>query len=491
MSPLVGVYPLVRSMFGVVLVALATGRLWLLGVTLAVALLGSIAAWLRRTWSFDGELITLDEGVVNRSFRRVPVVRVQQVEISEPLLHRFLGLAIVRIATAGGATESGVRLDALARAHALEVRDAILAARAAARADVARSDGGSTPPLPPPPPEQPIVQLSTARIMLSGITSSTLLVVVAAGAAVLDLVGRLPDGVADSVEGRAESVAGSLTWVTGVVALVIITCAAAAVSAVAMHHDLTVVRAGDELRLRRGLFERRDAVVPIARVQAVVIRQNPAQRLLGMASVRVRSAGGAGSDDSLTIPLADQAEIDRLVTAATNEVVPLDGLTPAPTSARLRRITRRMPAAAMVAASLLAAGLDGLLVAVVAAICVVAAVALGVDAYANLGHRLDRRHLVVRWGSLVKRTVVVTTERIQSTRIGASPFQRRVELATMRLDLAGIGGTPLIVDQLDDRCRTLDAQLRPTPATVGSVSSSADPHATMGLPSSTSPLEES
>lgn len=49
------------------------------------------------------------------------------------------------------------------------------------------------------------------------------------------------------------------------------------------------------LRIREGILSMREKTMTFANIQNVEIRQNPLQRILGIADVRVRSAGGGGS----------------------------------------------------------------------------------------------------------------------------------------------------------------------------------------------------
>jgi putative membrane protein len=58
-------------------------------------------------------------------------------------------------------------------------------------------------------------------------------------------------------------------------------------------------------------------------------------------------------------------------------------------------------------------------------------------AHRRAGSALDGDVLVVASGALVHHVELVPTERIQSRRTTASPFQRRLGLATLRLDVAG------------------------------------------------------
>ena len=472
-----------RGIGGVVLFFLLLGRPLLAGAAAVYSLVSNLADWWRRTWSFDGATLILDDGVLRRTYRRVPVGRVQQVEVNEPFLHRVVGLAVLRIETAGGAGSAEIALDAMDRGEAIALQAAVLEARGRVvhdRARVAdRSDGPgpAAPEVPPPPPaEEAVLHLSTGRIMVSGMLGSNLLVVFALMGGFFDLVSRLPRNLGEAVESEAGELVTGLGVAMGLLVLVVAALVAAALAAVAVHHDLTVVRRGDELRLRRGLFERRDAIVPLVRVQAVSIGQNPAQRLVGLYSVAIRSAGTAeGGDVRFSVPAADRAEVDRLVAAAIGDRVDIDRLTPAPAAARSRRIVRR--SAVLVPPALMVVLISSVApVALIAlAVAVALAVTTGLDAYGSLGHRLDPHLLVTRSGSLFRRTIVVVRERVQSTRVHASPFQRRRSLATLAVDLAGRGPTPLVIDQIDRRCRALAGAMRAEP-----VSSDPRSYATLG-----------
>lgn len=481
LSPLVSVVPLIKQSVGLVFLALATGRLGLLAIGAGVAMVGGWLHWWRRTWSFDGEVLIREQGLLERQTRRFPVVRIQQVELVQSILHRMFGLAAVRVEIAGGSSESGVHLDALRRDEAEALRLALLAARAAALSSAAHAGsddpiGGAGPPVtldpslsepiqpaipPPPTVEQTILTLDSGRLMLAGITSSTLMVVGALSVAVVDVLGDLPESWSESVEDGAQSFLNSMNWLSGAVLVVLIMGLAASLASVVLHHGLTVVRIDDELRMWRGLIERKDAVLPLARVQAVTIRQNPVQRLLKMGAVQVRSASGKGTQESLTIPLADFGQIASLIEATTLTPMSLEGLTPAPRASLPRRVVRRLAVAAGAAAAVIVVARPPLLLAVSAiAAALAVAVVLGFDAHRNLGFRVDGRHMVVRWGSLLRRTTVVTTNRVQSTRMRASPTQRRVGVVTMVLDLAGVGARPTLIDQAPNRCREVDRQVR-------------------------------
>ncbi len=70
---------------------------------------------------------------------------------------------------------------------------------------------------------------------------------------------------------------------------------------------------GDELVTQQGVLGRTERNIPLTRVQDIRIEQGVLHRMLGMADVHVETAGGQGSDASLSV-LA-KAEAERLRTA--------------------------------------------------------------------------------------------------------------------------------------------------------------------------------
>jgi putative membrane protein len=166
--------------------------------------------------------------------------------------------------------------------------------------------------------------------------------------------------------------------------------------------------------------------------------------------------------------LADSVEIDRLLDAGVGRQVDRSGLIGAPRPALTRRLVRRVvPAAALVLLAFVLTDAWVWRLSIPAVLIGIAAIS-GVDAYRNLGHRLDGDVLVTRVGSLLRRTVVVLVPRIQSLRDSSSPFQRLRGLATLRVDLAGRGIPPAVVDQHRERCAELDAGVRAVLAPSGS-----------------------
>src|SRR5918995_2313767 len=112
------------------LLVAARRQFWLLGLGALVLLAWSTIEWLRRTYELEGGALRLEEGVLARKPRSVPFDRIQQVDLVRKPLHRLLGVATLRVETAGGGSAAEVDLDVVSLAEAQALRASLLQAKA-------------------------------------------------------------------------------------------------------------------------------------------------------------------------------------------------------------------------------------------------------------------------------------------------------------------------------------------------------------------------
>jgi putative membrane protein len=242
----------------------------------------------------------------------------------------------------------------------------------------------------------------------------------------------------------------------------------AAASSIVTDYGFTLARVGNDLVVRRGLLERREAVLPLARLQVVRIEESLLRRALGLASIRIQSAGRSGAADQtagrLAIPVLPRVQVNRVLDELAAGAAPVPRLLAPPPAARRRAVTRSVVRATLLMAVialplwLLASEdvLDLPAAAALAALPVLAlAVAVGRAAYRNLGHAAGRGFLYARVGVAIRVTTVVPVAKAQSGSVRSSLFQRRAGLATLHVDIAGGGPTPQVHDEAEDRAEDL------------------------------------
>ena len=211
------------------------------------------------------------------------------------------------------------------------------------------------------------------------------------------------------------------------------------------YSGFTLSRDGDFLYIRRGLLERREATIPLARIQAVRVVEGLLRQPFGLASLRVESAGyGEDAGVSTTLfPLLPRREIQDLLLVAAPEFA-VDPPLKAPPETRLRRYVFRSTVPVLVLLG--AAGLFSVLPSTSSPgvwrplFLLVPAALYGWLRYRDAGWALEDDRLVVRSRLLTRATAIAPRRRLQSRATVRSPLQRRASLATFRAQVASGGG---------------------------------------------------
>ena len=343
--------------------------------TPAAVLLGYVS-WRSTRYRLTATELQVDSGVLQRRNRRVPLARLQSVDVVRPLVARALGLAQLRLeVAAGGDTEAP--LSYLADGDAERLRRRLLALAAGA------PDGEDAPE----PLEAVLVRVPTQVLVVAALLGAPAIITGLLLVALLVVVVVEPSATPGVLVSGAPLLLGS----GGLV-----------VRRLLADQGFTVAESSDGLRLRHGLLETRSQTIPAGRVQAIQVREPLLWRRRGWVRVDVDVAGyaaGAGEQQATTsvlLPVAPREFALALVARVLGAALP-PADRPAPRAARWR---------APLSARRLRVGLDA-------------------------------AHLVATSGVLTTTTDVVPLARVQSLRLVQGPWQRRLGLASVHADGAG------------------------------------------------------
>ena len=436
--------------------SLRTVALFLIGVLVVAALaaLWGFLSWRATTYTVIGNSFRLKRGVFQKSERTIPLDHVQSVDTVQGVIQRAFGVFEVRIETAGGgSSEPDASLSALDRAAAQSLRREISGSQMEGTKETA---GPAV-----------LRKLSTRELFVAGATSGQIGVafsVLAVGSQLFD------DFFSDDFVRRlVETLAPNWLMVLLIFIPVGLLLAwfLAIAGTVLAYTGFTLSREEDFLYIKRGLLERREATIPLARIQAIRISEGVLRQPFGLAAVRVESAG-YGEDagvSTMLFPLLPRGEVQEFLAEATPEFAVNPALQKLPRRA-LRRYVFRAVFGYLVLA--LAAALISFLVfqyamGLLAFFLLLPAALYGWLCYRDAGWAFEEDRLVVRYRSLGRKTAVAPRRRLQSREVRRSPFQRRVRLATFLAEVAsGSGGYALRVTDLDARtAETLAGDLAP------------------------------
>jgi putative membrane protein len=461
LSPLASTGLAMIRAWPVVLLSVARSSWGVLIIFVGALVIWRVAVWSRTIWSLDDAGLVLRSGILRRQVQTVPPQRVQQIEIRRGLRHRMLGLAVVRVGLAGSGEENQVELDALLSSEAVHLERVLERWRTSHLAVWPAPTGTPLATLPPPAitPDTGIVGTNapalfvvrTWHLIAAGLSSRTLwLAPLAAVGGALQLFGDL---------GRGEEAQTTLRdWLTSteLVVTVPLFVAAAVVLAVSSHlvrnHRFQVRRQRDEFVITRGLIEQRSVSVPKTRVQALQLTSNVVRVALGLATLQIHTADlGQRGSASVEIPIGSRRELLALGDQILEHPVSTISAVRHPFAAVRREVIRRsirlIPLAVILVIALgglAATTRDRLLLA--AAVAGTIAAVTGVLAGLQRATGWNEKAILTRSGFFSRTQWIVPITRIQSVGTLQNPFQRRLGLITVRLDVAGTRSGVVIRD---------------------------------------------
>jgi putative membrane protein len=381
LSPLIRASRATAALATVVVVDAATRHRphWADGVAVLIAAVAGLVYWLVTRWRVhDGEL-QLTTGLIRRRQVRVPLTRVQGVDLVRPLLARLLGASELRLVLAGHHSEVA-RLSYLSSDRAAAVRARLIALAHGLSEDT------------PEPPERSIIAVRNGRIVAANLLSTRFVVGVLVIATAIGLLFGGPRGIG------------------AVIAPLLVTMVSAVLVTarqIAAEWAFEAAEAPDGLRLRSGLTQTRAETVPHGRVQAVRWVEPLWWRPFGWVRLefdvaRHRNADRGDRQSGMTsralLPVGSREEarwmLSRVLPGVAAELTAADGV---PTRTRWRAPLARR--------------------------------------FARVHY--DTTYIACCTGRVRPDTVMVPLSKIQSIRWSQGAWSRRLGLASVHVDAAG------------------------------------------------------
>lgn len=468
----------------------------------ALSVVSSVITWRTRTWELTDAGIMLRSGLVTSRQLQVPYEHIHTVNMSSNLVERVLGLMTLDLDTGAASSEGeATRIRGLQAGIAEALREELFRRKAAVLADQgldartadadasAEADDEASPTAPAPSPDA-CYTLTTAQLVFAALTEAR---VVAQAVAFLILIVQGINLLQESELVNLSDVAGDIAvlpvaLLIGVAALLlalalIVGFAVSFVMSLIGYAGYRAERAAGRISVERGLLSRTSHTVALERIQSINIRQGLIRQLIGYAEVRASVVGAIGSSDETSTadgvvlhPFIRVTEVDAFLASiapdfsavetvetgrvcfdSSSEELEEIGLVRLPRAAARRLAFRTAMKSLALAVALAGAGvfLAHVLLAgeswsmvrltigallVVMGVAVVARMILSaVLRYrdSRIGH--DRARLVMVVGGVKRRTEVVLRARLQHATASASPFQRRVQVATFMTRTAATG----------------------------------------------------
>lgn len=476
-------------------------QVWIAGAAVVVTVAAGVVRWRTTRYRITDERVELHSGLLIRQRRSVPRDRIRTVDLTAPLLHRIVGLSVVKVGSGQSRSDAGLDLDAVTTDEAERLRRELLARPTTAAGPAtaaAGTDPGGTGTAPvgvdgrdadgngsaggPADQEEPageeLDRIDWSSLRYAPLTVSSLAAIGAlagAGWNLLNETGLDPRSLpgADTVAGELATAPVWATVLVAVGALLLVMVVGSIVLFVERWWDYRLSREPDgTLRVRRGLLTKRSLSVSEQRLRGVTVSEPLLVRALGGGAQAGALAVGLAGDDAdsgsgALGPPVRRAHAHAVAATATRATGPVtDGpLRAHPPRARTRRLVRAVGPALVPAAALgVFAWFDAAVwPVVISATLVLLALPLALDRYRALGHRLDEHYLVARHGSLLRTTTALRRDGVIGWRMRQSLFQRRAGVLTLEATTAAGGGSVQVLDLDPADAVALMAAVTPDP----------------------------
>jgi putative membrane protein len=416
----------------------------LLGVMgAATAVATGYIRWRAETYEIAAASIRHRHGVISPDETVVPLARVHSIDIAQGPIQRLFGVNELHVQTAGGGEKGEIVLRAVSPAETARLRAAAGLPEATAT-------------------DLPEWRLSPRGLILVGLTAPQLgmLLPLVGGAFAVgnDLLGQ--QGTRDTLIDRLP------TETEGVLLLIAAAILAAwllsFLGSLVAFAGFSVTRDGDHLRIHRGFLQRRATSVPLRRVHAVSVAEGPFRRPFGLCSVRLETAG-YGSEPSAArtlFPLISIADLDAqlatFVPTLTGSGAPAEFTRPPQRAIRRYLLPGTFTVLLLTTASTFAWPGAWPAIPILTALAALD----GLARYRSAGSQLDTARLLLRHGSITRRTLIARPARLQDHSFAQTTFQREAELADISITVAS--GTSSKVANLEATdATTLFNRLRP------------------------------
>ena len=287
------------------IVAVAIGGVFLL--------ISAVFTYYTFGYAVSGGNLFIKTGLISKNMRTIPMDRIQNVNITRPLVHRILGLVVLEVETAGG-TEAEAKIGALREwdAELLKTRLLGTAGNAHRPAQVRN---------------EVLYRASVKELLIAGATENQFWVILAAGASFLPFVfpvfekeiDRLIDGGRAAMNSPQVMVLG-LQILGAILAVFAVGWLVSIVTTFVKFWGFELTREAGKLRRAHGLLSHFETFVRPERVQIIRVWQNVVQRWMGYSKIAVETAGSFTQDgmagNALLTPLVMDVNRDVVLKAA-------------------------------------------------------------------------------------------------------------------------------------------------------------------------------
>ena len=378
--------------------------------------------WAFYTYRYEEGYLHIKTGIIFKKERSIKQERVQTVNIRTGILQRLLGLASLKVETAGGGTESELSLTAVKMEEAYRIKNSL-----------EDPDSGLTPYYNGVRTEEgEVYRISFLELFLAGATSGRFLVLFSLiAAAFSQLYPYVPEAFWEYLLEQVTSTA-TATVLLVTAFLLLLSWGVSTLAFMVQYANFTLHRQQDQLQVSWGLIEQKQLTVSLHRLQALSIQEGVLRQPLGRCAIIAEVAGGSSRDQdyiTLLFPLLSTGELSKFL----SRILPEYRLPHTWKSLPVRSCRRYLfRALALTMLVVLPLQWFSLPYGWTAFLLLIPAFFLGLSRYHAAGTSIDDGQVSFSFRNFNRYRVIMLRNHVQALQVSSNPFQRMRGLRSIR-----------------------------------------------------------
>ncbi|PFS00219.1 hypothetical protein COK55_31775 [Bacillus cereus] len=390
----------------------------------------SAVKWFFKVYWVENNILHIKHGVFVKKESYLNKDRVQNISTSSNVIYQMLGLTKLNIEVAGGGSEPEVMLAGIKEDEAKELIALLNKKRSAASEEVPMTEESKT-----------IYQLTMKEILVASITSGRFGLVFSGLLLIYTEFNQfLPKWLINKVEAYVMD-NGVYELIVMAAILMAISWVISTIGYALKYANFKIERNGNEIRIVQGLFDKKEFVLKLHRIQAITVKEGILRQPFGYCSVEVeviQSIEAAGNEVMLH-PFMKKKDVQQLLAYLQLPYEIEEEIVPLPKAALRRYIIMGWITSAVLAVPIAGASIyfkQNIALFTLIPLFIVFTL-LAYARYRSGGYMIRDNQLVMVHRGLAKYTGIMRRRHIQVVGYNQSYFQKKDELCTAAVAVAG------------------------------------------------------
>ncbi|AUB62367.1 MULTISPECIES: PH domain-containing protein [Bacillus] len=404
-------------------------HLVLLALLFIMAIFSAIK-WYFKVYWVENNILHIKHGVFVKKESYLNKERVQNVSTSSNIIYQILGLTKLNIEVAGGGSEPEVMLAGIKEDEAKGLIALLHKERSVVAEEVPAGEGSKT-----------VYQLTAKEILFASITSGRFGLVFSMLVILYTEFNQfLPEWLINKVEAYVMD--------NGVYELIVMAAILMAISWIIStagyalkYANFKIERNGNEIRIVQGLFDKKEFVLKLHRIQAITVKEGILRQPIGYCSVEVeviQSIESAGNEVMLH-PFMKKKNVQQLLEYLQLPYEMEEEIVHLPKAALRRYIIMGWITSAVLAVPIAGASIyfkQHIALFTLIPLCIAFTI-LAYARYTSGGYMMKENQLTMVYRGLAKYTGIMRRRHVQAVGYNQSYFQKKDELCTAVVSVAG------------------------------------------------------